>query len=386
MIEAGDDEFYKAAEFIQGGDEMDTSERAVRLEWLESAVRHARKVADPARRVRVLASVAERLFDLEEVALARQILAEAENVAKPLFLDYGAQYASLHISLAAVHDDAGRAIDWLAKTGIYLKWHGGRVAARLLPDRRQQAVEVWRQVVEAMRTDQSRTFNGSEYRAAAEFCYRLALVDRSLAEQVAADADEAILRFREKGAILLALAETQPAEARRLLAILVREELPHVPIEKNWLLPQESAPAIAAWLLPVAERVDPDLCGELFWRSLALRLPRPRRNGFNNHAERSDIQLARLLGRYDRGIARALLEPISAKESERFVAAIYVDPHWAKALLDTVDDLPSSVEHGDHLRFYLVQALAVPLPDRWTWDGDSAGFWEPSARERPLPP
>jgi hypothetical protein len=345
---------------------------------------HASKIDDPTRRAQMSASAAERLFDLGEVARARQILADAENDAKPLFADGPAQYAFLHLALAAAHEDGDRAIDWLAKSGFYLTWHGGRVAAGLLPDHPQRAVEAWKLVVEAIRKKPGRT--GIEYRAASEFCYRLALVDRALAEQVAADADEAILRFRKKGAILLALAETQPAEARRLLAVLVREELPQVSIEEGWLLPQESAPAIAAWLIPVAERIDPDLCGELFWRSLALRLPRPRRDGFNNHAERSDIQLARLLGRYDRGIARALLEPLSAKESERFVAAIYVDPRWAKSLLDTVDGSPLSSEFGNHLRFYLVQALAVPLPDRWTWDGDSAGFWEPSASERPLPP
>jgi len=32
---------------------------------------------------------------------------------------------------------------------------------------------------------------------------------------------------------------------------------------------------VAAWLLPVAERVDPDRCREYFWRALALRWDRP---------------------------------------------------------------------------------------------------------------
>jgi hypothetical protein len=396
MIEAGDDEYHQAAELIQATDEMDAGEmdegeQAMRLEWLESAVSHARTVADPARRARVLASAAERLFDLGETARARQILAEAEDVAKPLFPDYGAQYASLLIALAAVHDDADRAIDWLAKTGIYLKWLGGRVAVGLLPGRPQRAAEVWKQIAEAMGNDRSRTSDGVEYRAAAEFCYRLALADRPLAEQVAADADEAILRFREKGAILLALAETQPAEARRRLAALVRDELPQLPIEEGWLMPRESAAAIAAWLLPVAERVNPDLCGELFWRSLALRLSRPRRTGLNDQAERSDVELAKLLSRYDRGIARALLEPLPAKAFAAgpwgILAAVHIDPRWAKTLLDSAADSPSSIERGDTWQFYFVWTLAIPLPDRWNGRHEfSAGFWEPSAQERPLPP
>ncbi|HVA46877.1 MAG TPA: carboxypeptidase-like regulatory domain-containing protein [Pirellulales bacterium] len=418
MIEAGDDEYHKAAELIQASDEMhngemDEGEQAMRLEWLELAVPHARKIPDPIRRVGVLASVAERLFALGEVARARQVLAEAENDAKSLIPDGAAQSAFFRVALAAAHDDADRAIDWLAKAAFYLRRSGGRVAAGLLPDHPQRAVEAWNLVAEAMRKDRGRT--GVEGRAAAEFCYRLAKVDRPLAEQVAADAEEAIMRYREKGAIILALAETQPAEARRLLAALVREELPRLPIDESWLagLPLESAPAIAAWLLPVAERVDPDLCGELFWRSLALRLPRPGRNNLNNQAERADIELAKLLARYDRDVARALLEPLAANacagptaEQPDMIlhALLHVDPRWAKSFIDALADAPSSKmqpraeaaaaraafpEVDDRLRFNLLYALALPLPERWNGRNEysnSAPFWKPSAMDRPLPP
>lgn len=393
IIEAGDDAYHKAAELIQATREMQGGERATQLEWLESAVPHARKVADPTRRVRVLASVAERLFAVGEVARARQIFVEAENEAKPLFPDIAAQYAYILLAQAAAHDDAEHAIGWLAKAEGYLKIHGGRVAAGLLPDHPQQAVDVWQRVAEALHQNRARASGGYEYRAAAEFCYRLALVDRALAEQVAAATDEAILRIRAKGTMVLALAETQPAEARRLLAALVREELPQLTIEENWLLPQQSAPAIAAWLLPVAERVDPDLCGELFWRSLALRLPRPSRNTLNDQAEWADIELAKLLARYDRDVARALLESLVADTltpavgSLTFLATLHVDPRWAKSLLDTVADSPSSIELADKSRFHFVWTLALPLPERWHGRSEHcAGFWEPSAMDKPLPP
>ncbi|HVC93805.1 MAG TPA: carboxypeptidase-like regulatory domain-containing protein [Pirellulales bacterium] len=416
MIEAGDDEYHKTAELIQATDEMDDGEvdedkQAMRLEWIDSAVPHARKIADPTRRVAVLASLSERLFDVGEVARARQILAEAENDMKPLFPDNGAQYAALHLALAAAHDDADRAMDWLAKAGIYLRMHGGRVAAGLLPDHPRRAVEAWKRVAEAMHNDRGRT--GFEARAAAEFCYRLAKVDRPLAEQAAADAQEAVeeriratgaIIFRAKGAIILALAEKQPAEARRFLAALVREELPQRPIEESTLLVSDSAPATAAWLLPAAERVDPDLCSELFWRSLALRLPRPSRNTLDDQAEFADIELAKLLARYDRDIALVLLEPLAANASALgpvqvrsgvadsiLQAAAHVDPRWAKSILDTLADPPVAIQHAigqldDMLRFHLLNILALPLPDRWNAQYDSAGFWEPSARDKPLPP
>jgi tetratricopeptide (TPR) repeat protein len=408
MIESGGDEYQKAAELVLAADEMDRDEmgdgaidggeHAMRLEWLNEAVLHGRKIGDPTQRVRLLASAARCLFRLGDVARARQILAEAENEANALTPDIAAQYAYVLVALAAAYDDADRTLDWLVKAQGYLKMHGGRVASALLPDHPQQAVEVWKRVAEALRTSPGRTSDGTEYRRVSEFCYRLALIDRPLAEQVAANADEPIMRFREKGAIILALAETQPAEASRLLAALVRDDLPQLPIEESRLMPRQSAPAIAAWLLPVAERVDPGLSGELFWRSLALRLPRPRRNELDSQAEWTDAELAKLLARYDREIARVLLEPLAVKAltsgqvaSSTFLATVHVDPRWAKSLLDTLADSPSMIEVADNLRFQFVWTLAMPLPDRWNglhfYSGDfSAGYWEPSARDRPLPP
>lgn len=406
MIEAGGDEYQKAAELVRATDEMGDGERATRLEWLEVAARHARKVNDPPQRARVLASVAERFFANGQVTEARQVLTEAENVAKPLFPDYATQYASFLLALAAAHDEPDRAVAWLDKAGGYLKMHGCRLAIGLLPDHPRQAVEVWNRVAAAMRAHQGRTSDGIEYRAAARFFYRLALVDRARAEQLATDADEAILRFRAKGAIFLALAQTQPVEARRLLAALVREELPQLQTPETWLLPMQSAPAIAAWLLPVAEQVAPDLCGELFWRSLALRPSRPRRVSREHlftQVEDIDFELAKLLSRYDRDIARALLEPPAANafaSGERaqaqilggrtykvFLAAIHVDPRWAKSLLDAIADSPASIKLADSSRYYFVCTLALPLPERWNGLHEyCAGFWEPSARDRPLPP
>jgi hypothetical protein len=386
---------------------MDGDEQAMRLEWLDAAVPHARKTADRTLRVVVLASVAERSFGVGEVARGRQVLAEAENDAKPLFADAAAQYAFFHLALAAVHDDADRALDWLAKSGAYLRRNGGRVAAGLLPDHPRRAAEAWKRVLEGGRTS-------SEGAAAAELCYRLAKVDRALAEQAAVDSQEAVeerfrangaIIVRAKGAIILALAETQPAEARRLLAALVREELPQLPVEENWSMPWDSAPAISAWLLPVAERVDPDLCSELFWRSLSLRLPRPGRNSLNDQAQRADIELAELLARYDRDIARALLEPPAAYASALgavqvhpevagtiMLAAVHVDPRWAKSVVDALADPPVAVppagQLDDSLRFNLLYTLALPLPERWKARGDAgpAGFWEPSAMDKPFPP
>ena len=158
--------------------------------------------------------------------------------------------------------------------------------------------------------------------------------------------------------------------------------------------------------MPVAERVDPQLCSELFWRTLALRLPRPGRNNLGDQAERADIELAELLARYDRDIARALLEPHAAYASALgalqvqpavasriMLSAVHVDPRWAKSLVEALADPPVAIptpagQLDDSLRFNLLYTLALPLPERRKARGDAgpAGFWEPSARDKPLPP
>ena len=63
--------------------------------------------------------------------------------------------------------------------------------------------------------------------------------------------------------------------------------------------------AVAAALLPVAERIDPRLVPELFWRAVSLHAPRPV-------AEvRVRRRLALLLARYDRSVALAFFEPLA---------------------------------------------------------------------------
>jgi hypothetical protein len=415
MIDSGDNEHKKALQLIRATDEMAVGERATRIEWLEAAVLHARQIDELAGRAWILATVAERLFGLGEIERARQILVEAEDIVKPLIADPTVQGASVRLALAAANVDADRALGWLDKAGLYAGWHGGRVAAKFLPDRPQQAVEVWKRAVQANRTERLSWVNRvghplpvqlREYRGAAEFCYHLAMADRVLAEQLAADAENESMRFWQQGAVVLALAETEPDEARRQLTTLVREALPQLRIEDSLILPPWSAPAVAAWLLPLAEKVAPELCRELFWRSLALRLPRPR-DHLRGEIESTDIELAKLLGRYDREIARALIEPLigttSAAGGERvrtaepttasssFLAAMHIDPRWAKSLLDALGNASPLFGPGEGTRLQFVGVLAVPLPERWDGDGAwpvdySAGYWAPAAKDQPLLP
>ena len=69
--------------------------------------------------------------------------------------------------------------------------------------------------------------------------------------------------------------------------------------------------SIAGVLLPVAERIDPGLVDEYLWRSLAMRQPRPWETSPSGGHASADVLLAMMLARYDRPIARSLVEPLA---------------------------------------------------------------------------
>lgn len=160
-------------------------------------------------------------------------------------------------------------------------------------------------------------------------------------------------------------------------------------------------------LLPIAERVAPDLCREIMWRSLALRLPRPRRDHFDDEVETTDLELAKMLARYDRDLARHLLEPLAepieqlmlpgttalksphaseaAQSATRWardlvVAAVHVDPHLGRELLDRIIAAVAASKYyiAEGARQSFVWTLARHGPDRWLENSVyCAGFWSP---------
>lgn len=419
MIDAGDNDFHKAVEFVQAANAMREDEPAMRREWIDAALLHARKLEDPAQRLNTLSRASESLFTLGEVAQARQILGEAENVAEPLIADPAARNATFLLALAWGRDDADRAIEWFDKSqgSNLILLRGVDLAIELLPERPQQAVEVWERIAAAYRQRPSTGFRPFEFRAAAEFCYRLALVDRSLAERVAANAEVGAVRIRETGALALAFAKTHPADGRKLLESLVRDELPRMANERRGpedvpFSGSEPPPILAAWLLPITESVAPDMGRELLWRSLALRPPRPRRDLLNDQIEDIDVDLAKMLARYDRSVARALLAPLAARMPETaapaatslfpgpapvqavvalsnqmsqhlITAAVYLDARWAKNLLDTIPAAGAPFPVADWSRQRFVLASAQHGAERWNGRAASvsAGFWEPSASD-----
>ena len=126
---------------------------------------------------------------------------------------------------------------------------------------------------------------------------------------------------------------------------------------------------MAAALLPVAERVDPRLVPELFWRAASLHAPRPVAEA------RSDAVFALLMARYDRAVALAFFEPLAARaladpdaDLEPLVAAAAaLDPALAARLVDGLPEAPDLAFHHPKnvARLALAAALARPAPACW---------------------
>ena len=83
-------------------------------------------------------------------------------------------------------------------------------------------------------------------------------------------------------------------------------------MKKNRVYDTEFTPArCLAVFLPIAEKVDPALADELFWRVLAIRM-KPIMQELKDRDNRNESRavLAAILARYDIDVAKTVLQPI----------------------------------------------------------------------------
>jgi hypothetical protein len=152
---------------------------------------------------------------------------------------------------------------------------------------------------------------------------------------------------------------------------------------------------LAASLLPVAERLGPEHLQRFFWRALALRGARPARGSSNGTYETTTAQLALLLARYDRTVARAVLEPVAARLGELFdarftnqardlyVAATLIDPQWALSLIEAAPDRawPGGFRPRDQARQTVADVLAQAPAGRWDYLMERVLYFRTDSRD-----
>lgn len=414
-LEISDSHAYVAHHLCDGASRMGDEERARRLEWLDEALLHARHIEDARGRAQALAVVGGAFAQACQREHAIQIITEAEKELESVQSE-PLRRVRIFEALASAHVrlDPSRAAEWLERIdepSISIRW-AGETAVRLLPAHPDIAEDLWRRAHARAATLKPTRYDlhGWELVNIADLCYRLAKIDQGRAERLARNERFGPTRLRGLGGVALALSEADRDAARRLLASLIRDELPQLPSDEGGISRLDAPPMTAAWLLPMAERIDPQLARECFWRSLALRRPRPTHDDFDDVAEEPDTELAKMLARYDREVARALLEPMAARlpqisapiatslngppawsvrafanHKRRYIliAAALIDARWA---MELAASLPSSANRFDSSEHYLAATLGPPYDERWTgeaydarwvnYGAFGAGYWE----------
>ncbi len=343
VLEGLEDPGAKALGYIKASTKLAALDRAKTLAVLERALLNARAAKEPdGMKLLLMGQVAERFLDLDQAERGRAILREGEALAKQLPKAGWVGYArgAFAEELAQVDLEAALALTKDLADAREFDRHHGNIAHELGGRDPAQAERVLATVKNASQRD----------RYTVRVVYRMAPLDLPRARRLALSVSDDCLKGYALGMMALRLAETGKDSAREVL------ESAFESLERSAQSSQAEPTGIyniapvAAVLLPVAERIDVKLVDEYVWRSLAMRPPNPGEPRPNGGSAQADLQLAMVLARYDRAIARSLIEPLAEKngpdraffssQGELYAAAAAIDPKWAVALVEALPDDP----------------------------------------------
>jgi hypothetical protein len=109
---------------------------------------------------------------------------------------------------------------------------------------------------------------------AARLCYRMAPLDRDRARRIADQSSNILWRAEAYGAMALALVKTDPVAATGFLRQAFDLLAEQSEKGREDFNNLAGSSSLAATLLPVAEAIDPALVPEFFWRAISFRIPR----------------------------------------------------------------------------------------------------------------
>jgi Carboxypeptidase regulatory-like domain len=343
VLEGVEDPGPKAIGYIEASSRLDARNRAQALDVLERALLNARVAKDPdGMKLVLLGRVAERFLDLGAAERGRAILREGEALAKQLPKAGFAGYArgAFAEELAQIDLEAALALTKDLANPREIDRHHGNIAHELARLDPAQSERVLAMVKHAFERD--------DY--AVRVVYRMAPLDLARARRLADSIGDDGLRGYALGMMALGLAGAGKDSARQALenAYESLERSSQVSPEKSKSF--YASASIAAVLLPVAERIDPGLLEEELWRALAMRQPKPWARDPTGRPAEADVLLGMTLARYDRAIARSLVESVIrgmgptpgflSLRGELHAAAAAIDPNWAVALVEALPDDP----------------------------------------------
>ena len=198
-------------------------------------------------------------------------------------------------------------------------------------------------------------------------CFRLAAKDYPAAKVLAAEDHDPMVEALLPAIAARSRAQSDPAEARRLL----RESVDRLAKLGDGLSVQPSPANALARLLPMAVRIDPDRSPDIFWLAVSRRVSVEAlwepvaSNPTTLHHYLDLIELSVLLARYDRATADAVFAPVAdqvRRVSEEawgignecpaiFRAAGAFDARAARSLLESLPEDPAPIAATSFFRF-----------------------------------
>jgi RNA polymerase sigma factor (sigma-70 family) len=390
VVNAMSDSGFRATGHLDVYDALPETQRTRKLDVLGQALLHTRNIQDASHRVVHPGPIARRYLDLGETERSTKLLREGAAVAQKLPTMAWAGYArgAFAEDLALIDLPAALELTKDLKDPHEYHRHHGNIAHKLAGKKPAEAERILGMIQKPHGPASSGPGGPPvEYRGAPSdtwaprVCYRMAPVDLERARKIADQISQDELKAQAYGVMALALAKSQPAQATQLLrqAFTVLQQL--VESKKDQFNGLHGAASIAGSLLPVAEQIDPRLVPEFFWRTLSFRLPPPEDDDPYFLKEYSDAALALALARYDRGLAKTLLEPLAKCEREQrnlrrsyafFPATAIVDPRWA---LELIESLPGEREQKEEARRSVAKTLALNGEECWREAQKHLGLW-----------
>lgn len=379
IAEAMSDPAYKVHTFIDVCDRVPANDRPKKLAILERAFVQAKNNKTPRERVRGVGLIADRLFDLGETDRATKLLRDAIEEARGLPpIDQAGLVRGFFAEELSVIDlpsalDIIKGITYNRHDLVHLGGVAHELAARSPADSERVLAMI-----------DERRFRDPH---AVPVCYRMAAVDLSRARKIANEIGLQAYRGYALGVMADRLAEIDKTEAKNSLDQSF-ETLEDLSIQERDLdLAVMSPSVIAAALLYAAEKIDPALVSEYFWKAISFRRPIELSSTQRIAHAGFDAVLAELIARYDRKIARSLLaisDPSKIDDYRVVVASVAIDPRWTIELIDKLAESKKidNFEVKNRSRWASVEALSKR--DALFWRHITrryAGLWIPDSKQ-----
>jgi hypothetical protein len=280
---------------------------------IDQALLNTRAMKSLSDRVIMVCRIADKLVDLSERDLARKMLHEAEELARPMvrsarggglsLTDVAESLSRLDLPAAVkmLEDLASeiRKNDTRDRGYVFARVYG-RIAYKLAAELPADAERLMRQ---------SAALDRNTWRYLCAVCSRMAAKDPVRARRIAETAvppDWVEFRPYAYGLMAQSLAPTDKGAACRLIEDAYTELDRQVTQGQSTIRSNEVM--IAAGLLPIVEQIAPDRLSEFLARTLALRSPRGETSDEDRTA-RETAALAIMIARYDRSLAARILQP-----------------------------------------------------------------------------